>query len=218
LTRRGPRDPFGDAPRGAASEGSFMTDVPESPKEFFTQYIPSRFGALKAGLAGKSSNGSMVFRVSDVGEWSLTLAQGELVVTEGMKDDVIIQVTVSSEDFEPIFVQGALMQGDAEIKPEQQVMAFKALTVDEERVKLVKNIAGTVAFVVDAGGKSHKLSITPGSGAPKLDAPDCRLECKLNDFMDMQTGKQNPMQLAMSGKIKIVGNAQIPMALSGVFV
>lgn len=195
-----------------------MTDVPTTPKEFFTQYLPSRFEAMKAGLAGKSSSGSMVFRVTGAGEWTLRLKDGELEVSEGMQDDVIIQVTVAPEDFEPIFVQGAIMQGDAELKPEQQVMAFKALTVDAERVKLVKNIQGTVAFVVDAGGAAHKLGITPGNGTPKLDAPDCRLECKMNDFMDMQTGKQNPMQLAMSGKIKIVGNAQIPMALSGVFV
>ena len=194
-----------------------MTDVPDSPKEFFTQFLPSRFEALKAGLAGKSSSGSMVFRVQGAGEWSMRLKDGEIEVSEGMHDDVIIQVTVSSEDFKPIFVQGAIMQGDAEIKPEQQVLAFKALTVDAERVKLVQNIAGTVAFVVDAGGATHRLAITPGKAEPKIDAPDCRLECKMSDFMDMQTGKQNPMQLAMGGKIKIVGNAQIPMALSGVF-
>ena len=195
-----------------------MTDVPDSPKEFFTQFLPSRFEALKAGLAGKSSSGSMVFRVQGAGEWSMRLKDGEIEVSEGMHDDVIIQVTVSSEDFKPIFVQGAIMQGDAEIKPEQQVLAFKALTVDAGRVKLVQNIAGTVAFVVDAGGATHRLAITPGKAEPKIDAPDCRLECKMSDFMDMQTGKQNPMQLAMGGKIKIVGNAQIPMALSGVFL
>jgi len=40
----------------------------------------------------------------------------------------------------------------------------------------------------------------------------------MGDFMDMQTGKLNPMQLALSGRIRILGNAQIPMALSGVFV
>jgi putative sterol carrier protein len=195
-----------------------MTDVPESPKEFFSQYLPSKFESLKAGLAGKSSNGSMVFRVQGAGEWTMRLNNGELEVSEGMQDDVIIQVTCNPEDFKPIFVQGAAMQGDVELKPEQQVMAFKALTVDAERVKLVKNIVGTVSFVVDAGGATHKLAITPGNAAPKLDAPDCKLECKMNDFMDMQTGKQNPMQLAMAGKIKIVGNAQIPMALSGVFL
>jgi len=195
-----------------------MTDVPDSPKEFFERYIPERFAAFKAGMAGKTSTGSMVFRVSGVGEWTLRLSDGELAVSEGMQDDVILQVTVSSEDFGPIFVQAAMLQEDEPIKPEQQVMAFKALTIDSERTKLVQNIAGTVAFVIDAGEETHQLFITPGKGEPKLEGADCRLECKMNDFVDMQTGKQNPMQLAMGGKIKIVGNAQIPMALSGVFV
>lgn len=193
-------------------------DVPESPKEFFTQYLPARFESVKAPLAGKSSSGSMVFRVQDQGEWTLRLNGGELVIEDGMKDDVIIQVTVSADDFKPIFVQGAVMQEDEPLKPEQQVMAFKALTVDSERAKLVRGISGTVAFVIDDQGTQHELVITPGNSAPKLDAPDCRLECKMSDFIDMQTGKQNPMQLAMGGKIKIVGNAQIPMALSSVFV
>lgn len=195
-----------------------MTDVPETPKEFFTGYIPRRFESVKQALAGKSSSGSMVFRVQGAGEWSMRLNAGELVVESGQQDDVILQVTVSQDDFKPIFVQGAVMQEGEPIRPEQQVMAFKALTADEERAKLVRGISGTVAFVIDDGGEQHMLAITPGSAAPKLDAPDCRLECKMSDFIDMQTGKQNPMQLAMSGKIRIVGNAQIPMALSGVFV
>ncbi len=192
--------------------------VPETPAQFFTEYVPARFESVKSGLAGKTSAGSMVFRVEGVGEWSMRLENGELRVQDGTQDDVIIQVTMSADDFGPIMVQGAVMQEGETVKPEQQVMAFKALTVDSERAKLVKNIAGTVAFVIDDAGKKHQLAITPGTGAPKLDAPDCRLECKMSDFIDMQTGKQNPMQLAMSGKIKIVGNAQIPMALSSVFV
>jgi hypothetical protein len=195
-----------------------MSDVPETPKEFFTQYIPSRFEVFKAGLEGKTSTGSMVFRVVGVGEWSLRLNAGTLEISDGMSDDTIIQVSVSSDDFGPIFVHAAVLQEGQTVKPEQQVMAFKALTIDAERAKLVRGIAGTVAFVIEADGKTHKLGITPGTGEPKLDQPDCRLECKMNDFVDMQTGKQNPMQLAMSGKIRIVGNAQIPMALSGVFV
>jgi putative sterol carrier protein len=195
-----------------------MTDVPETPKQFFTEFLPRRFQSVKAGVAGKTSSGSMLFRVSGVGEWSLKLEDGEVVVTEGMQDDVILQVTVSPDDFKPIFVQSAVLQEGETIRPEQQVMAFKALTIDTERANLVRGIAGSVAFVVDDGGKTHQLVVTPGKGEPKLDAPDCRLECKMSDFIDMQTGKQNPMQLAMSGKIRIVGNAQIPMALSGVFV
>ncbi len=195
-----------------------MSEVPETPKEFFTQYIPKRFETVKQGLAGKTSAGSMVFRIVGEGEWTLRLETGELRVSDGMADDVVIQVTATRDDFVPIFVRGAELQEGEPIKAEQQVMAFKVLTVDAERIKLVKGITGNVAFVIDDGDKTHKLVITPGAGEPKLDAPDCRLECKMNDFMDMQTGKQNPMQLAMAGRIKIVGNAQIPMALSGVFV
>ena len=141
-----------------------------------------------------------------------------VILGEEMFSCTMPVLTVSEDDFTPIFVQAALQQEDEPIKPEQQVMAFKAITVDEERAKLVRGIAGSVAFVVSDDDKVHKLVITPGAAKPNLDAPDCRLECSMNDFLDMQTGKQNPMQLAMGGKIKIVGNAQIPMALSGVFV
>lgn len=194
-----------------------MSDVPESPAEFFTQYIPQRFEAVKSGLAGKSSSGCMTFRVLGGGEWSLRLKDGELSISDGMADDAIIQITVSGDDFHPIFVQGAVQQEGEPIKPEAQVLAFKALTIDSERAKLVRAVVGSVAFVVADGEGFHKLVITPGTGTPKLEDADCRLECSMNDFMDMQTGKQQPLQLAMSGRIRIVGNAQIPMALSGVF-
>lgn len=194
-----------------------MSDVPETPKEFFTQYIPKRFDLVKAGLAGKTSTGSMTFRVLDAGEWSLRLVNGELQIEEGMAEDVVLQITAKQEDFAPIFVQGAILQ-EGETQTEQQVLAFKVLTVDAERVKLVRAIQGNVSFVISDEAKTHTLVVTPGSQAPKLEGAECRLEVKMGDFMDMQTGKQNPMQLAMSGKIKIVGNAQIPMALSGVLV
>lgn len=193
-------------------------DVPDSPEAFFTQYIPARFETVKEGIAGKSSTGCMTFRIIDVGEWSLRIKDGELVVSPGMAEDVVLQVTAAKADFEPIFVQGAVLQEGAPIGAEHQVLAFKVLTVDEERVKLVKGIAGSVAFAIDSDGTIHHLAVTPGAQAPKLDDAECRLEVKMNDFMEMQTGQQNPMQLAMSGRIKIVGNAQIPMALSGVFV
>jgi hypothetical protein len=159
----------------------------------------------------------MTFRVLDGGEWSLRLTDGELSISEGMEDDAIIQITVSGQDFQPIFVQSAVQQEGEPIKPEAQVMAFKALTIDSERAKLVRDVVGSVAFVVADGDNFHKLIITPGTAAPKLEDADCRLECTMNDFMDMQSGKQQPLQLAMSGRIRIVGNAQIPMALSGVF-
>lgn len=191
--------------------------VPDSPEEFFSKFIPGRFNELKAALAGKTSAGSICFRVTDVGEWSYALENGELGVGTQMRDDAIVQVTVSKEDFGHVFVQAAQQQGDAPLKADNQVMAFKAVTIDAERAKLVRGIQGTVVFAILDGGSTRKLAITPGTASPKIDAPDCKLEVAMSDFIDLQMGKAQPLQMAMSGKMKIIGNAQIPMALSGVF-
>ncbi len=192
-----------------------MSVVPENPSEFFTQYLPARFGEVSAGLEGKTSVGSMLFRVPGAGEWSFKLVDGKLDIQEGAHDDVLLQVTVSQDDFGPIFVQAA-QQNSGALKPEQQVMAFKALTIDTQRADMIRKTPGTVAFMVADGAKKHQLSITPGSQQAKLESPDCKLECTMADFIEMQTGKSNPMQLVMGGKLKIVGNAQLPMALSSV--
>ncbi len=194
-----------------------MSDVPEGPEAFFTDYLPRRFEPVKAMVAGKSSVGCMTFRVSGVGEWSLRLTNGELSVAPGMADDVIVQVTITQGDFGPILVQGAREHETLAPDPKKQIMAFKALSLDASQADLVRSVKGTVAFVVKDGDRAHQLAITPGDAVPSVEAPDCKLECLMSDFMDMQAGKVVPVQLAMSGKIKIIGNAQIPMALSAVF-
>jgi hypothetical protein len=195
-----------------------MSDVPETPAAFFTEYVPRRFETMQAAVTGKSSAGALSFRVLDEGEWSLRLASGELVIEPGVGDDVLLQISVRKEDFKQIFVQGAELQEGEPVRAEAQVLAFNVLTVDAERAKLVRGVRGTVAFVMLEGERRFRLFVTPGREPPNMDAPECTLECQMSDFMDMQLGKQNPLQLVMAGKIRILGNAQIPMALSGVFV
>ncbi len=194
-----------------------MSLVPETPHEFFTQYVPTRFGLVKEAVAGKTSSGCLAFRVGDQ-TWSLRVTTGELAVTSGLDADVILQITIPEKDFKAIVVRGAELQENVTLSPEQQLLAFKVLTVDKDRSALVRAVRGSMAFFINDAEGAHKLVITPGDQPPNVDAPECRLECLMSDFMDMQTGKANPMQLAMSGKIRIAGNAQIPMALSGVFV
>jgi len=195
-----------------------MSDVPETAREFFSEYVPERYETVKAALAGKSSIGCLTFRVVGEGEWSLRIAGGELVIEPGMASDVILQISIRPADFKPVFVRGAELQEREPLRPEAQMLAFKVLTVDAERIKLVNSVTGTIAFVMAAGELTHRLFVTPGKQAVNLESPECKLECQIGDFMDMQTGKQNPMQLVMAGKIRILGNAQIPMALSSVFM
>ena len=193
-----------------------MSDVPESPEAFFTEYVPARFEDMKEQLAGHTSAGSIVFHVGDQA-WHFRLAEGELEQGEGMTDAAILQVTVEEDDFEPIMVEGARMQDGDNAVPENEVMAFRAVTIAAEKANIVRGVKGTVAFSIDDDGETRHLSITPGTQERNSETPDCKLELLMSDFIEMQTGKANPMQLTMSGKMKIVGNPQIPMALSTVF-
>lgn len=189
-------------------------DIPEKPLDFFTQYVPARFAEMKDALAGKTSSGSMTFHIGGTEQsWSFRVRDGGLLIEDGVQDDVVIQVTVPEKDFVAIVVDGARHH---EGKVSDSVLAFRALNIEEEKVNMVRNVQGTVAFIITDDDEERRLAITPGKATPAIDAPDCRLECQMSDFIDMQTGKVQPMQLAMSGKLRMVGNVQIPMALSAV--
>ena len=156
-----------------------MADVPSSPAEFFTSFVPGKVEAFKDAMTGKTSAGAMTFRVVDAGEWSFRVTEGALVVTAGGADDALLQITIPQEDFVPIFVAGARALEERDVKPDAQVFAFKVLGIAADRAKLVRSIPGTLGFFIQDGDSTRKLFVTPGSQAPKLEAPDCKLECGL---------------------------------------
>ena len=63
------------------------------------------------------------------------------------------------------------------------------------------------AWVVDL--KSGKGAVTEGAGTA-----DCTLEISEADFIDMTTGKSDPMKLFTTGKLKISGNVMASQKLS----
>lgn len=206
-----------------------MSQIPDAPSDFFTTFVPERFAALPpqvlTSLASKSSPGALVCRVEGEGGgvWSLTLRAGKVEVTPTAAPDAILQITIPAEDFAPLLVEGARAYEAANPAPaqqsiERQLIAFKALVIDAERAKLIRAIPGTMVFAIKDGEKVRRLALTPGGKPPKLEGAECRVDCAMADFRDMQTGKVQPMQLFMQQKMKMVGNAQIPMALSTVFV
>ena len=191
-----------------------MAEVPESPEEFFNTYVPSRFAEVQEKLEGKSSAGSIVFRVG-AEEFALRLNDGKLDVSKGMTDDAVMQVTVSEADFVPIVVEGARGQEEKGQRPESQMAADKIMSIDQAKADLIRGVKGTLCFAITDAGETRKISMTPGVAEPNLESPECELQCQMSDFIEMQGGQVNPMQLTMQGKLKIVGNAQIPMALMG---
>jgi hypothetical protein len=191
-----------------------MPDVPSSPVAFFTSYLPAQFAALGDKVAGKSSPYAISIAVPDAGAWTLRLEDGKLVIKDGADPEALLTLTLRESDFDTLFAESARLASASAPSPESHVFAWKALGVDAQKAKLVRAIPGSMAFVVTDGETSRKLLVTPQGRTPNLETPECRLECKMDDFREMQAGKQQPLQLIMAGKMKIVGNAQIPMALS----
>lgn len=192
-------------------------NIPASPEPFFTQYIPERFSGL-AGFERVTSLGSVVFAVPEVGRWSFRLSQGQLSCQRDIPPDTVVRITIPEASFEPIVVRGTERLATLALSPDKQMLAFRALTLDAERVAQVRAVVGSVSFVVLDGQSNHRVYVTPGTAEPNLAQPECEISCEAEAFWGLQTGTQNPFELLMNGKIKITGQAQIPMALSSLFV
>ena len=191
--------------------------IPASPEPFFTHYIPERFSGL-SGFERVSSRGSVMFAVPDVGRWSFRLHEGKLSCEPGVASDLVVRITIPEASFEPIVVRGTERLASLALSPDKQMLAFRALTLDAERVAQIRAVTGSVSFAVVDGKDSHRVYVTPGSAEPNLARPECEISCESEAFWGLQTGAQNPIELLMNGKIKITGEAQVAMALSSLFV
>jgi len=194
-----------------------MSLVPSSPDAFFSTYIPARFAEL-AGFDGASSSGSVLFTVPGAGQWAYRLAQGKLLVEPSASADAIVSITIPQPSFEPIVIAGAERLAGQTLSPERQLLAFRALTLDAQRVQQIRAVTGSVAFAVIDGPNTHRVYVTPGNAQPNLSQPECEVSCEADAFWGLQSGTHNPIELLMAGKLRIAGDAQIPMALSGLFV
>ena len=192
--------------------------VPSDPIEFFTRYVPERFATVASEFAGRSSAGSLVFEVEGAGAWSFRLAEGALGIEQGVAADAILRISIARTAFEPLVVKSAARFAGAPASLERQLIALRALNLDAERAALIREIAGSVAISIVDQGVPSRIVLTPGSAAPNLEKPDCEVSLDLEDFLALQQSQANPIELLMNNKLRITGNAQIALALSGLFV
>lgn len=191
--------------------------VPADPQAFFTRYVPERFATVESEFRGISSPGSLLFRVSGAGNWAFRLNAGVLVVEAGESNDPILQLSVSREDFEPLVVKSAERFEQIPNALDKQLVAFRALRLDAERANLIRGVAGNVGLAIVDQGRASRIVLTPGAATPNLDEPECEISIELVDFLALQRGAQNPIELLMNNKLRISGDAQIALALSGLF-
>ena len=194
-----------------------MGIAPSKPEGFFFDYLPRQFAVVKDHVAGRSSVGSLLFRVPEVGEWSLRLRDGELEVAREMEDDVMLQVTAPLADFDTLLVEPVERLVAAGVAAAPRAGSLRALLADAETARLVRHVPGSVLFVVKDVNDARRLLVTPGRRPADMDRAACTITCSVEDFFAAQSGAIAPMTLFAQGKLRVTGNVQIALALSAVF-
>src|SRR5687767_4174590 len=107
--------------------------------------MPRRFAAVREQAAGRSSIGSITFRVLGADraeEWSLRLVDGELEVTRAMEDDVLLQATLAADDFVPILID-SIRRAEQSGRPARGTALLRALSVDVETARGLRHVPGS---------------------------------------------------------------------------
>lgn len=189
-----------------------MSAAPRSPREFFEGYLPGWFAAT--GAAAVSSPGSLAFHVGSE-SFALRLLGGLLQVSSEAATDAILQVSLSRVDFAALIEQAEpLLQSGAN----DRVLALRALSLDAERAKLIREVDGSVAFEIDESPELRTLLLSPGTALAGATPPACTVRLASADFWGLSRGERNPLELLMDGKLRIQGRMEVALALSSVLL
>ena len=193
-----------------------MSRVPAAPEAFFTEYLPARVALLAPVLGQRSSPGSVLFDIDGAGRWWLKLDAGRLEVASAELPGHLLTIALRAADFERVIAAGAELVGEG-LPPERQIIAARMLTLDAERANLVRGVGGSLALVLADGAVTRRLLLAPAGVPIDIDRPSCDVSCTLEDFWKLQSGEANAFELLMDGRVRFGGDAQIAMALSGIF-
>jgi hypothetical protein len=211
--------------------------VPETPERFLVEFLPAVVADLGASppsaRAGRSSAGAptrapsesagVAVRVVDVGQWTLRLSEHALRVAAGVADDVALQVSLRGADFTPLVVE-PVRRALASLRDDgaRQLWARRMWTrlgrFDQETADLLRRQTGRILLRVDDAGTPRHVALTPGLVPYSLDTAECSIDCDLGALYSLQEQGKSPLDLFGAGEIRISGDAQIALAMAGLFL
>jgi len=217
--------------------------VPEPPERFFLEFLPavvSELGASTGAAAeaagagqggpspgrrrGAPSNAGVGVRVVGVGQWTLRFPGRTLQASAGIAEDVALQISLRAEDFTPLVVEPlrralAARQsspGDGELVARS--LWARLGRFDDETVELLRQQQGRILVRIEDAGTSRNVALTPGQLAYSLESAECTIDCPLSALLELQEKRKSPLDLFYEGRIRIGGDAQIALAIAGLFL
>jgi len=215
--------------------------VPESPERFFCEFLPAAISELGAAPApspgvaagagqpglprrrGAPSNAGVLVRVVGAGEWTLRLSDRALSASAGMAADVALQLSLRAEDFSPLVVEPMRRALAARGGAEAAEVAARGLWArlgrfDDETVELLRQQQGNILVRIEDAGASRPVALTPGQAAYSLERGECTIDCPLAALLELQEKRKSPLDLFYEGRIRIGGDAQVALAIAGLFL
>ncbi len=210
--------------------------VPESPARLIEEFLPQVLGQLLAGAAPAATAGGTItagrrtaapatagvgLRVVGAGEWTLRISGEQLLVAPGIAGDVALQLSMTARDFEPLVVaplRSALAQREAGAELSARSVWQRLGRWDAETVELLRRQTGSILLRIQDGELTRAVALTPSTQPFSLEAASCTIECALADLQKLQEQRGNPLDLFYQGQIRISGDAQIALAMAGLFI
>lgn len=211
--------------------------VPDPPERFLVEFLPAFVAELgaapeaappSAGAEGSRrgrrgpSGAGIVVRAVGAGEWTLRLIDRALSVTPGVAPDVALQLSLRAEDFAALIVE-PVRRALAEVPAASRVSAARGFWTrlgrfDEETVDLLRRQEGRILVRVNDAGTSRNVALTPGTRPHSLEDAECYIDCELAALRAAQAKQVSPLDLFYQGQIRITGDAQIALAMAGLFL
>jgi hypothetical protein len=210
--------------------------VPQRPDELIAEFLPRYFEELTTGGAPGQPQGAVgrapapagvVLRVVGAGAWTLRIIAAKLQVEVGVGSDAALQLSLHERDFSTLIVKPLELGLEAlERTPPSEQKRATALGAfwsrlgrwDPETVELLKRQSGRILVRIEDAGTSRNLSLTPGTRPYSLEEGECTIDCRLQDLKDLQSKRGSPLDLFYGGQIRIGGDAQVALAMAGLFL
>lgn len=213
--------------------------VPERPEAFVNEFLPRSFEELRQAQAAARAPGqrgrvtaplAVGLRVVGAGEWTLRLASAssgepELGIERGITEDVALSVSLAERDFVPLVVEPLRRAADraralaaADVSAATASLWSRLGRWDRETVTLLRQQTGRILVRVSDAGTVRAVALTPGLVPFSLEQAECMIDCNLSDLLELSAKRQSPLDLFYSGQLRISGDAQIALALAGLFI
>jgi hypothetical protein len=187
-----------------ADQPSVPTDV--TPAQFFEELLPMGFEANAAANPGQTPRElTMQYIVTGDGggDWTMTIKDGTLTAAKGRSETANVTFTVAVDDWR----DAVLGQNGASLG----LILPQPRPGRPDNSSRLKEIKGTMAVELSREAKEpFKVEMCFNSAA----APRTVLRMKLQEYLDMQTGKLNGQDAFMQGRIRVEGDMAFLMQIA----